>query len=300
MPVDDNNSPRPEGARHLHARLDLSTLPWEFWSLIFDSARVSSQTGSLVSVSKTPGENGFIRFKTKDSSVSWDVHTSQFVEMELLELNVSDGPWHSNPDVPQDISITTDDQTNIVMSGFDRARSYDGAFFTVCQWLWTFVSRIGQQLGGDTDKCVHLHTGIDCWMEYDAPPDHIREMILNPEKSVCWLADEVVTDTREGGRFWLRWKRGWGELALTGVLKVFKVGHLMVQMKDNPFGDNIPLRVQFFIEQIEAERVRLRIAVDGIPYISTSSFSNLLLSDLIQQALIGLSLILKKTQADNK
>lgn len=299
MPVTDDETPRPEGTRHLCAELDLSILPWEVWSIVTDSARISSMTESLINISKKPDESGFIRFKTRDSSVSWNIRTTNWIEMEYLRLSIHGSPWHSNPDVPQSIVIATDEHTSISMNGFDIGRSYDGAFFTACQWLWTAISRVGDHLGGDTEKCVHLHTGITGWMEYDADPDDIREMILNPEKSVSWLADEVITDTREGGRFRLRWKRGWGELALAGVLKEFRMDHLLIQLKDNPFGDIHPLTMKFDIEQIASERVRLTIAVDGVPYISTSSFSNLLLSDLIQQALIGLSLILKKTKPDN-
>ncbi len=286
------NISKPEGTRFICASANLSVLPWEFWSLITDSPKISALTESLINLNTDIGSEGFIRFKGKDSQTSWILDTTESVEMERLKFKLKNSPWNTHQNVKQTIEIDLTDNFLIKLDGFDVMGSFDGTFFTASSWLWGMMSRITEFLGGNPEKCLGLHTGISVQETYKTTPEKIREMILTPEKAVTWLAEEVSIDTREGGNFRLRWERNWGEFALKGVLTRFKTDLLDVSIKDNPFGEKNPLAIQFAINPISDEEVVLKISITGIPLVATSTFSTLLLSDFLMQALLSLSIVL--------
>ena len=73
---------------------------------------------------------------------------------------------------------------------------------------------------------------------------------------------------------------------LHGLLSVFPQ-----QLYSNPFDDKKNLVVKFGIRPISEKATELEISVSGIPFVPTSTFAVLLVSDLLLQALLSVSIV---------
>ncbi len=285
-----DNPTKPEGYRSATAVSSISVLPWEVWSLLTDPSKLSAITGSLVNIPVDMGAEGFIRFKNNDTQTEWKIKTETVKENEFLDLKVEKTDW-SNVEADPRIEIEISDKLIITLSGFGLTSMHDATFFNACNWLWVFMHRITENLGGDPEKCLELHTEIVCSKEIEGSPEVIRDLILTPEKAVTWLAEEVSIETREGGKFRLRWERNWGEFALRGTLTRFGADELFINIKENPFDNKKNMTIRFGIIQTNEANTELEISVTGIPFDANSTFAILLVSDLLLQALLSISIV---------
>lgn len=278
------------GTRVVEASAKLSVLPWEAWSLLIDCVRLSRLWGDTVELDFDKTKKGLLVNVLRDCQNTWNIENIKAVEMESLSMHIVGNPWHSRPDlVSSTISIRIDEEIKFTLDGFDISRGADPSFLLGCMWAQSRLSKIIGYFGGNPHKNVELSSSIVCKTQLEKSVNDIRVAILDASKAVTWLADEVKIETFLGGNFWLKWNRPWGTLALKGSLTIFETNKLVVTVKDNPFGGKKPIQIIFDMDDSNSGAT-LQISVSGLPVEPTSSFSVLLLSDLVQLALISYSI----------
>ncbi|HOO96551.1 MAG TPA: hypothetical protein PKV16_03205 [Caldisericia bacterium] len=278
------------GARTIEASARLSVLPWEAWSLLTDPVKLSRLWGDTIKLDFDETKKGVVVNVLRDCQNTWNIENISSVEMESIKMHIAGNPWHGRPDLVDSIfSISIGEEIRFVLDGFDISRSADASFLLGCMWAQSRLSKIIGYFGGDPHKNVELDCSIICSTELDKSINDIRVAILDAGSAVTWLADEVKIESFLGGNFWLKWNKPWGTLALKGSLTVFETDRLVVTVKDNPFGGKRPIQIVFGMSDTNSG-TNLKISVSGLPVEPTSSFSVLLLSDLIQLALISYSI----------
>jgi hypothetical protein len=152
------------------------------------------------------------------------------------------------------------------------------------------MANIVSQFGGNPENELTGSQSISAWISMKASPDEIRSMILKPDHTVKWLADEVDIDPRLTGRISLRWVRPYMTFALSGHITCFEADKIEVTIKDNPLSKGKDLKITFDIAQT-GEESKLTITIDGLSAEPWASFVSLYLCDVVQVALVGLAML---------
>jgi hypothetical protein len=280
---------RPIGTRSISVTGGAGILPWEAWKLITDETRLSKLWGDHLKLPLQLGATGLLVDVSRDFQVTWPIELAQFVDGQKLCFNIIGNPWHHRPDLVESIlSIELSDRITIQMEGFDLTHLGDPTFFFASSWALSRLSSIVCNLGGKQDD-VWGERSIEAENMFKLQPDQIRTRILDPEKAIAWLGDEVDIDPRLGGRFNIKWGRTWGIIGLEGNIVKFEPNEISVKLVENNFNAGGDAYFSFFLNQI-GESTKLKLRMTGFDIEPWANIPLMVMSEMIQLQLASLAL----------